>query len=87
MRAEERPTYVRKRVLVAIAGAVAGLLIGSVATWATGWRWWVRICVALAPALALLVAERRRFVRTAEEINRPISLLHPDERERRDPPA
>jgi hypothetical protein len=74
-----------KRVLVAIAGGVAGFLIGLLATYATGWRWWVRICVALAPAIALLVAERRRYVRTAEEIHRPIGLSLADEPQASDP--
>jgi MFS family permease len=65
----------RGRVLVAIAGGLAGWLIGLLAAHVTGWRWWVRICVAIAPAIALLIAERKRFVRTAEELNRPVSIF------------
>ncbi|HYO84025.1 MAG TPA: hypothetical protein VES20_21660 [Bryobacteraceae bacterium] len=65
----------RRRLLVAIAGGVAGLLIGLLASRVTGWRWWVRICVAIAPPIALLVAERKRFIRTTEEISRPISIF------------
>ena len=65
----------KKRALVAIGGGVAGFFIGSVAAWLTGWEWWVRICVAVTPAIALLVAERFRLVITPEEMNRPISLF------------
>lgn len=67
-----------KRMLVAIAGGLAGALIGLLAAHLTGWRWWVRICVAVAPVVALLIAERKRFVRTAEEMNRPVSLFTDD---------
>ena len=69
---------------------MAGWLIGSLAANATGWRWWVRICVAVAPAIALLIAERKRFVRTPEEMNRPVSLFadeHPDSTPKRVDPG
>ena len=65
----------RESVVVAIAGGVAGWLIGLLAAHVTGWRWWIRICVAIAPAIALLIAERKCFVRTAEELNRPIGIF------------
>ena len=71
-----------KRILVALAGAVAGFLIGSMAAQLTGWRWWVRICTAVAPAIALLIAERKRFIRTQDELKRPITLFSEDKPER-----
>ena len=64
-----------KRVLVAIAGGVAGWLVGSLAAYATGWRGWVWLCVAVFPAIALLLAERRRFIKTPEEMHRPITVF------------
>ena len=70
----------RKRALVAVAGGVIGFFVGWLATYATGWRWWIRICVAIAPAIALLIAERKRVVKTAEETNRPVTLFGRDER-------
>ena len=65
----------RKRILVAVAGGIAGLLIGSLLAYFTGWRWWVRLSVAIAPAIALLIAERKRFIRTPEELNRPTTIF------------
>ena len=64
-----------KRILVALAGAVAGFLIGTLAAELTGWRWWVRICTAVTPAIAILIAERKRFVRSPDELNRPTTLF------------
>ena len=68
-----------KRILVALVGAVAGFLIGSLAAQWTGWRWWVRICTAIAPAEAVLIAERKRFIRTQDELRRPITLFSEDD--------
>jgi hypothetical protein len=34
--------------------------------------------VAIAPAIALLIAERKRVVKTAEETNRPVTLFGRD---------
>lgn len=64
-----------KRILVAIAGGVAGWLIGSLAVYATGWPTWVWICVGVFPAIALLLAERKRFIKTPDEMHRPVTLF------------
>ena len=69
----------RKRAIVFLIAALASFLIGLLATYATGWRWWIRICVALGPALALLVAERIRLVKTPEELNRPTTVFPKDD--------
>lgn len=67
--------HMLKRILVALAGGVVGWLIGSLAAYVTGWRWWIRIFVAIVPAIAVLLAERKRLVRTADELNRPVELF------------
>ena len=73
--AQEKLARMVKRVVVAIAGGLAGGLVGLLTAHLTGWRWWVRICVAIGPAIALLIAERKRILRTAEEVNRPVSII------------
>ena len=69
----------KKRAVVFFVAAVASFVIGLLATYATGWRWWIRICVALGPPVALIVAERIRLVKTPEELNRPLSLFPKDD--------
>jgi MFS family permease len=71
---------VSRRFLVAIIGGVAGVLLGLVLEYVTGWRWWIRIGAALGPAAAILIAERKRLVRTPDELNRPETLFPKDER-------
>jgi MFS family permease len=68
------------RLIAAIGGGVAGVLIGLALEHLTGWRWWIRICAALGPAIALLIAERKRLIRTPEELNRPTTLFDRNER-------
>jgi MFS family permease len=68
-----------RRLMAAIVGGVAGVLLGLLLEHLTDWRWWIRIGAALGPATALLLAERKRLVRTPEELNRPTTLFPKDE--------